>query len=128
MSITIATIHATFAINDYSIVLGWRMLSFVTLRTEYTFRQIEVVDGVNPSIREASSQANTWAIEVAAEVRNASRTAERTRVSLVLGENRIATADLELAPGETRTVPLVATAHTAQAAGCTHRATLGARR
>jgi len=47
-------------------------------------------------------------IEVTAEVRNASRTPRRTKVSLVLGDERIASVPVDLDPGETRIVPLTA--------------------
>jgi hypothetical protein len=54
----------TKSINDYSVVLGWKMLRYLTLRIEYTRRVISVVSGVDPAIRDASNHNDSWGFEV----------------------------------------------------------------
>lgn len=54
------------SINEYSVVLGWKMLSFLRMRLEYTHSDIAVVRGVPASIRDAARNADRYAIEFGA--------------------------------------------------------------
>jgi len=56
--------YNTQSINDYSIVLGWHLLRSVTLRTEYTHRVVDVVDGADASVHASSQHTDSWGIEV----------------------------------------------------------------
>jgi hypothetical protein len=56
--------YNTKSIDDYSIVLGWHMLRSVTLRTEYTHRVVDVVRGVDASIRSQSQHTDAWGVEI----------------------------------------------------------------
>jgi hypothetical protein len=51
-------------LQAYSMVLGWRMTDGVTLRAEYSFRDIGVVDGVTDYIREHARDQNVYGIEI----------------------------------------------------------------
>jgi hypothetical protein len=48
----------------YSIVIGWRLLDGVTLRAEYSFWDVDVVDGVDAAIRSSVDDRNLYAVEV----------------------------------------------------------------
>jgi hypothetical protein len=52
------------AIDAYSTVIGWKMLEWVTLRTEYTHAEIDLVKGVDSAIRGASKPIDSWGVEV----------------------------------------------------------------
>jgi len=73
---------------------------------------VGVIDPANLSVIDARTGSGVALagerIDVTARIRNTSRTPERARVALILGGERIAAVDVELGPGETRTVPLSA--------------------
>ena len=48
----------------YTVVLGWKMLRYVTLRAEYAHVDIELVDGVPSPLRNKADDADSFAIEV----------------------------------------------------------------
>lgn len=51
---------------DYSVVLGWRMLKLLTLRLEYTHRDLDLVNGVDSEIRGRGKHLDYFAIELGA--------------------------------------------------------------
>jgi len=51
-------------LQAYSMVLGWRMTDGVTLRAEYSFRDIGVVNGVTDTIRDDARDQNLYGIEI----------------------------------------------------------------
>jgi hypothetical protein len=48
----------------YSMVLGWRMSDGVTLRAEYSIRDVGLVNGVNDAIRHDSGGQDLYGIEI----------------------------------------------------------------
>jgi hypothetical protein len=50
--------------TDYSVVLGWKMLRYVTLRAEYTHQDIELVRGVTYDIKRQSKHDDYFGAEV----------------------------------------------------------------
>lgn len=52
------------ALKAYTLVLGWRLGRETTLRAEYSLRDIDLVPGVSPVLRDAASAADNFAIEV----------------------------------------------------------------
>jgi hypothetical protein len=52
------------ALTDYSVVLGWKLLRGLTLRTEYTRRVIDLVDGTPAPIRAQAEGMDAWAVEL----------------------------------------------------------------
>ncbi len=52
------------SINAYSFVLGWKMLRFVTLRAEYTHRDIDLVRGAKASLGGEADDVDSWGVEV----------------------------------------------------------------
>jgi hypothetical protein len=51
-------------LQAYSIVLGWRMTDGVTLRAEYSFRDIGLVQGVDADVRDAAEDQDLYGIEI----------------------------------------------------------------
>jgi hypothetical protein len=51
-------------LQAYSIVLGWRMTDGVTLRAEYSFRDVGLVDGVDADVRDAAEDQDLYGIEI----------------------------------------------------------------
>jgi hypothetical protein len=52
------------SLQAYSIVLGWRMTDGVTLRAEYSFRDIGLVQGVDEDVRDAAEDQDLYGIEI----------------------------------------------------------------
>jgi len=52
------------SLTDYSVVVGWRMLRGLTLRTEYTRRVIRLVDGTPATLHAATDGMDAWAVEL----------------------------------------------------------------
>jgi hypothetical protein len=52
------------SLEAYSIVLGWRMTDGVTLRAEYSFRDIGLVHGLDAAIRDAAEDQDIYGIEI----------------------------------------------------------------
>jgi hypothetical protein len=53
-------------LTAYSLVLGWDLTHSLRLRAEYTFQDIDLVDGVTPEIRAAARNADFFGVEVGA--------------------------------------------------------------
>jgi hypothetical protein len=51
-------------LQAYSIVLGWRMTDGVTLRAEYSFRDIGLVEGVDAAVRGAAEDQDLYGVEI----------------------------------------------------------------
>jgi hypothetical protein len=51
-------------LQAYSVVLGWRMTDGVTLRAEYSFRDIGLVQGVDAEVRDAAEDQDLYGIEI----------------------------------------------------------------
>ncbi|MBW2386299.1 MAG: hypothetical protein JRG92_21940 [Deltaproteobacteria bacterium] len=49
---------------DYSVVIGWHLIDWTTLRIEYTRRSIDLVDGTPAGIHALSSDLNHFGIEL----------------------------------------------------------------
>jgi hypothetical protein len=52
------------SLEAYSMVLGWRLIDGVTLRAEYSLRDVGVVHGVDAAIRQASQDQDSFGIEI----------------------------------------------------------------
>jgi hypothetical protein len=52
------------SLEAYSMVLGWRITDGVTLRGEYSFRDIDVVSGVDAAIQDNAQSQDVWGIEI----------------------------------------------------------------
>lgn len=52
------------SLADYSVVLGWHVLDGLTLRAEYTRREISLVNGTPASIQATTEGMNAWAVEL----------------------------------------------------------------
>lgn len=54
------------SIRAYSVGLGWHMNSGLTLRAGYSFREVNLVDGVTEAIRDAARRADRFGVELGA--------------------------------------------------------------
>ena len=52
------------SLQAYSMVLGWRMTDGVTLRAEYSFRDVDVVNGVTGTIQDDAGDQGLYGIEI----------------------------------------------------------------
>lgn len=52
------------SLEAYSMVLGWRLTDGVTLRAEYSIRDVGVVNGVDDDIHEDSQDQDTYGVEI----------------------------------------------------------------
>ena len=62
-------LSATLGYNEkslqaYSMVLGWRITDGVTMRAEYSFRDVDMVDGVTEVMRSDARNQNLYGVEI----------------------------------------------------------------
>jgi hypothetical protein len=52
------------ALEAYSLVFGWRITDGVTLRAEYSFRDVDLVNGVDADTRDAADSQDLYGVEI----------------------------------------------------------------